>query len=262
MNRKSWLTAISCTALMAAVVAAGCGDASTVPEDGTGGAAAGTGGNTVRGTGGNTVRGTGGVTGTGGGIVRGTGGGIVTGTGGGIVRGTGGTPADGGMAVCRTGAACTGTETCNATCMAGGQTGTRACMCSAMGTYTCGNCTVPAMDGGQPPPDGGMAVCRAGAACTGTETCSATCMAGGQAGTRACTCGMNGTYTCGNCTVPAMDGGMAVCRAGAACTGTETCSATCMAGGQAGTRACTCGMNGTYTCGNCTVAAADGGTGG
>jgi len=258
MRRISWISAVSCTALLAGVVASSCGDTSSI-DNGTGGAAAGMGG---RGTGGAPVTGTGGMTtpppGTGG---------RATGTGGMQRVDAGPPPADGGGPTgCMTGAMCT--TGCTATCMVGGMTGTRACTCSAAGRVNCpvgGNsCMVAGADAGPPPADGGGPTgCMTGAMCT--TGCTATCMVGGMAGTRACTCSAAGRVNCpiggGSCMVAGADGGMPPprCIAGTACT--TGCAQMCFANGMMGTRDCTCGANGMLTCpmgaASCMVAGRD-----
>ena len=194
MSRISWISAVSCTALLAGVVASSCGDTSSI-DNGTGGAAAGMGGH---GTGGAVIAGTGGMTtpppGTGG---------RATGTGGRQVVDAGPPPADGGPTGCVTNAACT--TGCMQACTVNGMTGTRACTCGATGRLTCpiggGSCMVmgtdggpPPMDAAPPPADGGPAVCVANAMCT--TGCTQACFANGMMGTRDCTCGANGMLTC------------------------------------------------------------------
>ena len=194
MTRTSWLSVVSCTALVVGALAAGCAD----PDSGLGGTGGSTTGVGGRGTGGTSPIGVGGM-GVGG---RGMGGMTVVDAG---PRDTGGPRDAGGPTGCNTGATCTTgcTQTCN------GGAGTRACTCSAAGTLMCptgaGSCMV---DGGTPMDAGGPTGCNNGAACTAgcTQTCN---LGGGRMGTRDCTCGTAGTLMCptwqGTCMAP--DGG-------------------------------------------------------
>jgi hypothetical protein len=219
MTRTTCFSTLSCAALLAALAAYGCGSSSPV-DTGTGGKAGGTGGTPVTG---------------------GTGGAVVTG-------GTGGSVVTGGQG----GAIVTGGQ--------GGMQGGRPD--AGVGRPDAG---VGRPDAGvgrpdaAPPADAGVNMCVANSACTMGFTCTATCMVGANAGTRACTCPANGRLNCpGACRLddagvvvpppvdaaPRPDAGPACAanvRGGRACVlGTDTECARNAGGGNV--QMCTCGL--------------------
>lgn len=196
MTRASYLSVVSCAALLAAVAAYGCGSSSISSDaggtGGRGGAQGGTGGRV----------GTGGIVGGGtGGAAAGTGG--RTGVDGGGTAGANGN--DAGPTQCATGSTCTTGFTCEATCFAGTQQGTRACTCSAQNRVVCpagaGTCMVPDAGGGavdaRPPFDAAPPPADAGLNCAGNVMTNRACVVGtslpctrrANGMTQACTCG-------------------------------------------------------------------------
>jgi hypothetical protein len=156
MTRITWLSAVSCAVLVAAL--GGCGGSSPAAnKDGGSGGAAGTGADGAAG-----ATGSGGTTGSGG----------ATGTGG--ASGAGGS--DAGTVVCQAGASCTGNQTCTSTmgCRQGTQD---VCFCDPNGQFACQGCERG--DAGTTTDAGnGLGTCPAsasGMACSTVMFCQLTC---------------------------------------------------------------------------------------
>ena len=186
MTRTTCLSVLASAALLAAFTAYGCGSSSVIPPGSTGGTNGGLGGKMDSGS---II------------IIGGSGGGPggVAGRGGGMAGRAG---VDAGFNMCNNNAPCTAGFTCDMNCNVNGVAGMRACTCGNNGQLNCpgGNANCIRPDAGPPPPmpDAGFNACMAGTPCTAGFACRATCVAGGVAGTRACTCGNNGNLACAN----------------------------------------------------------------
>jgi len=199
MTRMKSIAALGCTALAAALAAYGCGSSSTI-DNGAGGGSSGSGGKTGGSGGGVVIINTGGMTGSGGRIV-GTGG--TPGGAGGMNQ----PPQDAGAGMCAPFQMCTAAgSTCDGTCRAGGQNGTRTCMCGNNGRYNCGACVTP--DAGTPPPpvDAGPRP-DAGPACQGNTNTGRVCMVGMSLSPCARMLNNGTVQTCTCAEVPGQDAG-------------------------------------------------------